>query len=378
MNSRRIACLFRKEFAQLRRDRRLFAILILAPLIQLLVVGFAATTDIRHIAVAIRDRDHSRLSREYARSLGASGYFNTFPPGGPQAGDGNLLVYGRAGLVLDIPPGFGALLEAGRPAQVQALADGADSNFGVQGLNYLQKATSLFSGGLARAFAARTPSHAAATPSIRVESRAWYNPGLVSRVYMTPAIMALLMLVVTMLITSMALVKEREDGTLEQLMVTPLRPAELIAGKLLPYVMIGFIELTFALGVIAWIFRIPMRGSMLLLYAMTGLFLLTTLGIGLFISTMVKTQHQAMMAAVFFVMMPFMLLSGFAFPVENMPFSIQWVAEFIPLKHYLIAIRSIYLKGAGLETLWPEALALFAWGIAILALAALRFRKRLD
>ena len=142
--------------------------------------------------------------------------------------------------------------------------------------------------------------------------------------------------------------------------------------------MIGFIELTFALGVIAWIFRIPMRGSMLLLYAMTGLFLLTTLGIGLFISTMVKTQQQAMMAAVFFVMMPFMLLSGFAFPVENMPFNIQWVAEFIPLKHYLIAIRSIYLKGAGLETLWPEALALFAWGIAILALAALRFRKRLD
>lgn len=378
MNTRRVACLLAKELSQLRRDKRLLGILILAPVIQLVVVGFAATTDIRDIAVAIRDRDHSWHSREYARSLGASGYFKTFPAGGPQEGDGNLLVYGKAGLVLEIPEGFGALLDAGRPARVQALADGSDSNFGVQGLNYLQRATSLFSDNLARSFAARSGLQPPAPPAIRIESRAWYNPGLVSRVYMTPAIMALLMMVVTTLITSMALVKEREDGTLEQIMVTPLRPAELIAGKMLPYVIIGFIELTLALGMITWVFRIPMRGSALLLYGMTGLFLLSTLGLGLFISTLVKTQQQAMMAAAFFVMMPFMLLSGFAFPVENMPPGIQWVSAFIPLTHFLTIIRSIFLKGAGLETLWPQALALFVWGFAILALAALRFRKRLE
>ena len=283
MNTRRVACLLTKELSQLRRDKRLLGILILAPVIQLVVIGFAATTDIRDIAVAIRDRDHSWHSREYARSLGASGYFKTFPAAGPQEGDGNLLVYGKAGLVLEIPEGFGALLDAGRPARVQALADGSDSNFGVQGLNYLQRATSLFSDNLARSFTARSGFQPPAPPAIRIESRAWYNPGLVSRVFMTPAIMALLMMVVTTLITSMALVKEREDGTLEQIMVTPLRPAELIAGKMLPYVIIGFIGLTLALGMITWVFRIPMRGSALLLYGMDRAVPADTLGLGLFI-----------------------------------------------------------------------------------------------
>jgi ABC-2 type transport system permease protein len=195
---------------------------------------------------------------------------------------------------------------------------------------------------------------------------------------MVPALMGVLLLVTTMLVTSMSLVKEREDGTMEQLIVTPLRPAELMIGKLLPFVLIGLIEVTLALGVIRGVFGIPLRGNVLLLYAFSGLFLLTTLGMGLLVSTLVKTQQQAMMVAAFFVLMPFVLLSGFIFPVENMPAAIQTLAAFIPLKYYLEIVRGLFLKGTGFNELWYPALILFLWGVGILAIASLKFRKKMD
>jgi ABC-2 type transport system permease protein len=185
-------------------------------------------------------------------------------------------------------------------------------------------------------------------------------------------------MVTTMIVTSMALVKEREQGTMEQVIVTPLRPGEIMAGKLLPFVGVGFAELTLVLPVMVGIFGVPFRGSLLLLYLLSGLFLLTTLGLGLFVSTLVHTQQQAMMVSAFFVMMPFVLLSGFIFPVENMPPAIAVAAHLIPLKYYLTIVRGIFLKGVGLGVLWPEAVALLAWGLAILSLAAVKFRKRLD
>lgn len=376
---RRIARLLVKELTQLRRDRRLFGILILAPMVQLLVLGFAATTDIRLIDLAIRDNDRTHHSREYIRALGASGYFKIGPLTQPEAGDQDLLVSGRAGLVLVIPRGFSRRLAGGIPADVQVLVDGADSNFAVQGLNYLQKATRLHSARLARL--AGDPLErrgATALPAITVESRVWYNPDLTSRFFMVPAVMGILLLVTTMLVTSMALVKEREDGTMEQLAVTPLRAAELVAGKLLPFAAVGLAEITLALPVILAVFDLPFRGSLLLLYCFSGLFLMSTLGLGLFISTLVKTQQQAMLVSVFFLIMPFILLSGFIFPVENMPPAIGAVARFIPLKYYLTGIRGIILKGTGWPELWPQALALAAWGIAILALAVKTFRKTLD
>jgi ABC-2 type transport system permease protein len=215
-------------------------------------------------------------------------------------------------------------------------------------------------------------------PDIVVESRAWYNPRLVSRYYMVPAVMGVLLLVTTMLATSMSLVKEREEGTMEQLIVTPLRPAELMLGKLLPFVVIGFVELTLALVVIRFIFGMAARGSLLSLYVISGLFLLSNLGLGLFLSTLVKTQQQAMMAAVFFVMMPCVLLSGFIFPVENMPPLIRAVAGTIPLKHYLEIVRGVFLKGTGWAESQNHAAVLTAWGIGILVLASAKFRKRLD
>lgn len=375
----RISRLLIKELTQLRRDRRLFGILLLAPLLQLLVLGFAATTDVRQIALAIRDNDHTRHSREYIRALGSSGYFKLRALTEPEAMDQALLVSGRAGLVLVIPKGFSQEIAGGRTAEAQVLVDGADSNFAVQGLNYLQKATRLYAARLARLAGDPLERRGqAGLPALTVESRAWYNPDLSSTLYMVPAVMGVLLLVTTMLVTSMALVKEREEGTMEQLAVTPLRPAELIAGKLLPFVVIGFAEITLALPVVLAVFHVPLRGSLPLFYLFSGLFLTNTLGLGLFISTLVKTQQQAMLVAAFFVMLPFILLSGFIFPVETMPPAIKALAQFIPLKYYLTIVRGIFLKGAGWLELWPQALALAAWGAAILGLAIKNFHKRLD
>ncbi|MCX6997645.1 MAG: ABC transporter permease [Kiritimatiellaeota bacterium] len=374
----RIRCLLIKELTQIRRDPRLFGILIMAPIIQLVVMGFATNTDIREIALAIRDNDRSFHSREYIRALAASGYFRVAALPGPVAGDARQLVAGRAGLVLVIPPGFGRQLVRRAPATVQALVDGADSNFGMQGVNYLNQATRLFSARFAREVAVDARLRGLALPAVAAETRVWYNPELTSRYYMVPALMGVLLLVTTMLVSSMALVKEREEGTMEQLIVTPLRPMEIILGKLLPFVVIGFAEVTLALPLMRLIFGVPLRGSVLLLYALSGVFLLTTLGLGLFVSTLVRTQQQAMLIAAFFVMMPFILLSGFIFPVENMPPAFQVVAQFIPLKYYLTIIRGIFLKGVGWHALWRDGLILLAWGVGILSLAALKFHKRLD
>jgi ABC-2 type transport system permease protein len=378
MTLKRVRCLLRKEVAQLLRDPRLMRMLIIAPVIQLLVMGFAANTDVRDADLAVRDQDHTYHSRELTRALGASGYFHTLEISDSEAHDAARLVNGRTGIVLVIPAGFGKDLVNRRPASVQALVDGADSNFGIQGVNYLQKAVRLFSERMLRDRAGGLANSRTALPGITMETRVWHNPDLLSPQYLVPAIMALLLMVTTMLVTSMALVKEREDGTLEQMIVTPLRPAEIIAGKLLPFVGVGFVEVTLAIPIIVFLFHVPLRGSLILLYAMSGLFLLTTLGLGLLVSTLVKTQQQAMMVSNFFVMMPFVLLSGFAFPVENMPPAIQLVTHLIPLKYFMIIIRGIFLKGAGLHDLWPQALMLLVWGAVVFTLAALKFHKRLE
>ncbi len=375
----RIACLLVKELIQLRRDKKLFAILLVAPLVQLLVLGFAASTDIREIALAVRDHDHSWHSREYIRALSASDYFRVVMLTGPDAEDARMLVSGAAGLVLVIPPDFGKRLAEHNPATVQVLADGADSNFAVQGLNYIASATRGFSAGLVRlAPAGAVAEPAPRRPNVTAESRAWFNPDLRSTLYMVPGVMAVLLMVTTMILTSMALVKEREEGTMEQISVTPLRPSELVAGKLLPFVVVGYIEMGLAIPLIMLVFGVPLRGSLLLLLGLSGLFLMTTLGLGLFISTLVHTQQQAMLVAAFFVMMPFILLSGFIFPVENMPKPVAAIAQFIPVKYYLTVVRGLFLKGVGWADLWPNALVLFLWGAGILTLAIKKFHKTLD
>ncbi len=376
---KRIRCLLVKELAQLRRDPKLFGILLVAPLLQLTILGFAADTDVKEVTMAVRDHDRTYQSREYVRALESSSYFKTFALEGAGQDEGALLVSGKAGLVLVIPKGFGEELVRSRPASVQVLVDGADNTFAVQGLNYLQKATRLYSQRQVRVVEERLArTRGVRLPKVAAESRAWFNPDLRSRFFMVPGLMGALLMVTTMIVTSMALVKEREEGTMEQIIVTPLTAGELIAGKLLPFVVVGIAEVTLAIPLMLLIFHVPLRGSVLLLYLFSALFLLSTLGIGLFISTLVRTQQQAMMMAVFFVMLPFILLSGFIFPVENMPDGIRHVAHCIPLKYYLIAVRGIFLKGTGWHDLWPSAAILLGWGIGILSLAILKFHKKLD
>jgi ABC-2 type transport system permease protein len=375
----RILCMIIKEFIQLRRDRRMMGVLIVAPLVQLMLIGFAAVTDVRDIDIGVRDNDRTFHSREFIRTLSAGGWFRTTLLSGPEHDDGGRFAESKSGLIIVIPAGFGRALDGNRPASVQALVDGADSNFAVQGLNFLQRASRLYSerqAGIAIAAIERRTGQP--LPGMAIEARAWYNPDLTSTWHMVPAIMGVLLLVTTMIVTSMALVKEREEGSLEQLIVTPLRPLELILGKLLPFVVVGFVEVTLAVLVIRIVFGVPLHGQLAMLYLFSGLFLLTTLGLGMLVSTLVKTQQQAMFFATFFVMMPFILLSGFIFPVENMPDPIRLVTDIIPLKHYLVAVRGIFLKGCGWHELWPQAAALIGLGTAIFALATINFHKRLD
>ena len=374
----RVLAVMAKEFIQLRRDPRLLALLVVAPVIQLVVLGFAVSTDVRQVTVAVHDDDRTPASREYVRALGSSGYLKTLDLGVFAEGEDAALIAGRAGLVLVIPTGLGRDLARGGPVDVQVLVDGADSNFAVQGLNYLLAATRLFNARLASARQADHPGLVRLLPrGIALAPRVWYNPDLQSTRYLVPGLLGILLLTTTTLIGAMALVKEQEEGTLEQLIITPLRRWELIASKLLPFALIGLVELTVALPVVRWVFGIPLLGSLGLLYTFGGLFLLGTLGLGLFISTLVRTQQQAMLVAAFSVMMPFALLSGFIFPIASMPVPIRVVTPFIPMTHFLIALRALFLKAAGWHELWPRALALLAWGVAILSLAILRFRKRL-
>jgi ABC-2 type transport system permease protein len=282
-------------------------------------------------------------------------------------------------MAVSIPARYADSLTTGRPATLQIVADGSDASSTNIAMGY---ATNLIAGYAQelvddRVRRAGLPRHEGGGSGIEPRVRVWFNPALESRYFMLPGIFALLLLVVTSNLSSMAIVREREIGTLEQLNVTPLGRLELILGKLLPYGAIGLIDVLIVLVVIVFWFEVPLRGSFWLLFAMSMIYLLTTLGLGLFVSTISHTQQQAMMTAMFFFMMPMMYLSGFVFPIENMPDLIQPITYLIPLRYFVVILRGIFLKGVGLETLWPQAAALFAWGAVILTLAVMRSSKRL-
>jgi ABC-2 type transport system permease protein len=371
---RRVAFLVWKELIELGQDPRLFSVVIMAPLIQLLALGYAATTDIRNVPVVIVDADRTPASRDLIERFRASRNFTIVDVVGGVSEITPYLERGRAWMALAVPAGYGSGLAGGRPQTVQVVADGSDANSTNIGLGY---ATSLMAG-YAQELARDRATLVAVPTAGGIESRVriWFNPQLESREFMIPGILALLLLVVTTNLSSMGIVREREVGTLEQLNVTPLKRWELIVGKLLPYALVGMIDVLLVLAVALWWFQIPLRGSIWLLLAMTLVYLLTALGLGLFVSTISSTQQQAMMTSMFFFLMPMMYLSGFIFPIENMPAVIQPITYLIPLRYFLVILRSVFLKGVGLETLWPQALALLVWGVAILTLAILRSTKR--
>ena len=369
---RRVAFLVWKELLELRQDKRMLPIVFIAPILQLLVLGYAATTDVRNVPMVVVDADRSSASRELAQQFDASPYFTVTDVISSAADVAPYFERNLAWLAVSIPAGYGRDIGVSRPTVVQVLADGTDANSTNIALGY---ATGLVAGYAQDLVTARHPAMAR-TGGLRADVRVWFNPQLDSRLFMVPGVLALLLIVMTIVLASMGIVRERELGTLEQLHVTPLRRWELIVGKLLPYGLIGAIDVFIVTAVATLWFEVPLRGSFGLLFALSMLFLLSTLGLGLFVSTISNTQQQAMMTAVFFFLTPMIYLSGFVFPVENMPKVIQPVCAFIPLTHFLIIVRGIFLKGVGLEILWPQALALLAWGIGILTLATLRSAKR--
>lgn len=365
-----------KEFIQVLRDPRMKAMIFVMPVLQLIVFGYAVTTDVDHIKTAVVDLDRSAESRALIERFTASGYFSvTAMPDDPRA-LGRLLDRGEVTLALQINAGFADDLKSGRQAVIQSMVDGTDSNTGTVAMDYAQRITAEFSR------ARRAPGVDLATIAprqaqpVELRSRAWFNPDLKSRNFNVPGVIAVIVLLMSLLLTAMAVVREREIGTMEQLMVTPIRPLELILGKTLPFVVISYVDvlLVTAVGVL-W-FDIPIRGSFALLLAGAGLYLMSTIGVGLFISTISRTQQQALMSSFFFYL-PAVLLSGFMFPISNMPAVAQWITYVNPLRYFLVIIRDIFLKGSGFELLWPQFAALAALGSALLTLSSLRFQKRM-
>ena len=379
---RRTACLVWKELIELKEDPRLFAIVIVAPLVQLFMLGYAATTDVRDVPVVIADADRSRASRDVIARFAASPNFTLLAVVTSAADIDPYLAEGRAWMALSIPPDYGDRLERGDPQALQLVADGSDASSINIALGYASNLIASYAeemaghdGGAGRAGGANGAG-AGSGKGIEARIRVWFNPRLESRDFMLPGIIALLLLVITTNLSSMGIVREKEIGTLEQLNVTPLRRWELIVGKLLPYALVGMVDVCLVLAVAVYWFQVPLRGSLVLLFALTAVYLLSTLGLGLFVSTISSTQQQAMMTTMFFFLMPMIYLSGFIFPIENMPTAIQSITYVMPLRYFLVILRSIFLKGVGIETLWPQAAALAACGVALLALAISRSTKR--
>ena len=369
----RVGHLLTKELIELRSDPRLFGIVIMAPIIQLFVLGYAATTDVKDVPLLVADGDRSAESRRLIDRFDASANFyivDVVTGGGAVE---QHLEHGTAWMALTIPPGFGSDVASGRPTKVQVIADGTDSNSTSVALGYARSVVASYS---AERSALRVPGGVRAAP-IAADVRVWFNPRLESREFMVPGILALLLLVVTTNLSAMAIVREREVGTLEQLNVTPLARWELIVGKLLPYALIGMIDVVLVTVVAVFWFQVPFLGSFPLLFACSAMYLLSTLGLGLFISTISQTQQQASMTATFFFLTPMIYLSGFTFPIENMPDWIQYVTYAIPLRYFLVIVRGIFLKGVGVDVLWPQMAALLACGLVLITLATLRSSKRL-
>ncbi len=356
-----------KELQQVRRDPRFLAILFISPVIQLILLGYAANLDVRQIPTVVCDFDRTVESRDLARSLTASGFVEATGSVETFRDAELLLRSGRAWLVLVIPRGYGRDIVASRPTTVEMLVDGSDSSAATIGSAYA-----------AQAIARASSLIAGVAPAIDVQPRVWYNPDLRSSHFMVPGMLGLLLMLVTMVLTALAIVKEKETGTMEQLAVTPIRPAALILGKLLPFVMIGLVDVLLVVAAATIVFALPVKGSLFLLLALSLLFILTSLGLGLFVSTLAHTQQQAMMMAVFFVMVPMIFLSGFVFPIENMPPAIQAVTYLMPLRYYFTIVRGLFLKGVGPVELWVEAAALAVSGAVVFGLSVLRFRKRLQ
>ena len=369
----RLKAMLVKEFIQTFRDPRMRVVLFVLPMIQTVIFGYAVNMDVRKIPTAVIDRDNSPQSRELLQVLFASGHFRQVAQLDDERQAARLLDSGRARVAVVINHGFAGQLGRGGTASMQALIDGSDSNTAGVILGYLSRLAEERNLQLLAEHAAR--KGITVPPAVvRLESRAWFNPDLASPPFYVPAVIANILYIITMLLSAMAVVREKEIGTIEQVIVTPIRKYEFILGKTLPFVLIGYANV-FLISLVGWlVFRVPVRGSITLLILATGLFLMSSLGTGLFLSTISQTQQQAKMSA-FFITFIAMLLSGFAFPIENMPLPVQWLTVINPVRWFMEIIRGLYLKGVGAVILWKQLAMLLLIGTAVLGTAVLRFRK---
>jgi ABC-2 type transport system permease protein len=372
----RILTVLRKEFRSVLRDPRMRMVIFGLPVIQTLIFGYAVSLDVRHVRLGVLDRDQTTASRALVARFTGSAYFDAVAFTQDEAEARRLLDATDAAAILQINSGYEADLQGGRTAVVQLIVDGSDSNTARFVVNYSSVIAATYNNQLLLDRALRQAGRIVPVGSVDLQPRAWFNADLESRNYYVPGIIANLVMLVSLMLTSMAIVREKEAGTIEQIMVTPIRPVEFILGKCAPFAVIGFLNVGMVALVGLFWFSIPFRGSFVLLLVGTAFFLLTTLGIGLFISTVSQTQQQAMMTT-FFFFFPAMLFSGFIFPIANMPGVIQWLSFADPLRYFLIIIRGIFLKGIGLELLWPQFAALLVIGTIVMTFAVNRFHKTL-
>lgn len=366
---RTIVAIMRRELIDVLRDRGSLVLTFLYPISMLIMYGYGIRYDVDNVPLTVLDYDRSSESRQLTEHLFSSRYFRLVREAtGPAQVDADLATdASRAALI--IPRNFAAQLHSGEATTLQAIIDGADSNTATIAQGYLIAVVGQYAQSQLGVDAPQQP--------IRVESRIWYNPELKSVNFIVPGIIAVIMMIVGAILTALSIVKEKQRGTLEQILVSPIRPLEMMIGKLIPYLIIGFVDLTIIVVAGYLIFAVPIKGSLLQLGIFAFLYLLASLGLGVFVSTIADTMEAAMMAAIFISLMPSILLSGFVFPLETMPVGIQMVSYLFPGRYFVTAIRGIYLKGVGLEVLWPEALLLLVFSAVIVGLSANRFQEKL-
>jgi ABC-2 type transport system permease protein len=367
-----------KEFLQVFRDKRALWVLVGPPIIQMLIFGYAATFQIRHVPTVVLDLDRSQESRELISRFTATPYFNLRAQLTNREQIPEMIDRGEATMALQIHPGFAARLRKGQTAPLEVILDGTNSNTALIALGYANQIAQLFASDYQRDMMQRSsPFLLARLPAVELEQRPWFNSNLESRWFFVPGVIGSLTLVMVTVLTAFAVVREREIGTLEQIMVTPIRPREFILGKTLPFFLVGLADAGM-IGLVGTLwFQVPFRGSLAVLALGMVLFLLCMLGIGLFISTVSATQQQAMVTAFFFIM-PAVTFSGFGFPIASMPRFVQWLTYLDPLRYLLVVLRGTYLKNIGLDVLWPQMAAMAALGGTLLTVSVLRFRKSLD
>ncbi len=373
MTFERLRHMIRKEFIQVFRNSKMRAIVLVMPLVQSMVFGYAVTTDVRQVETAIYDQDQTPESRGLVDRFVHSGYFLVKTHIHSDHEIDELIDHGKVAAIIRIPPNFSGNIAAGTTAAVQIIVDGTDSNTAGVVLNY---AGNIVRSDALELLQKRNGNLGKETVGVNLQTRAWFNENLTSRNFYVPGVIAVIVMLVTLLLTSMSVVREKEMGTMEQIVVTPITPLEFILGKTMPSIILGFVNMIFVTLISVFWFDIPVRGSILTLIVANGFYLMTTIGIGLIISTLSETQQQAMMSTFFFYL-PAVLLSGFMFPIANMPQVVQAVTYLNPLRYFLVIIRGIFLKGVGVAILWPQIMALLLLGILVLTLAVKKFRKNL-